>query len=79
MNEFKRLKSSTSCLTGTEIPPQATLVFDVLLEDVHNPKDNVTVENQVVPDPCMRKSAVGDYIRYHYNGTFLNGVTFDTR
>ncbi|XP_017294801.1 peptidyl-prolyl cis-trans isomerase FKBP10 [Kryptolebias marmoratus] len=64
--------------SGTEIPPQATLVFRVLLEDVHNPKDNVTIENQVVPESCTRRSVVGDYIRYHYNGTFLNGMTFDT-
>ncbi|XP_072230295.1 peptidyl-prolyl cis-trans isomerase FKBP10 [Leuresthes tenuis] len=64
--------------SGTEIPSQATLVFNVLLVDVHNPKDNITIENQVVPESCTRRSVVGDYIRYHYNGTFLNGVTFDT-
>jgi len=64
--------------SGTEIPPQATLVFDVLLVDIHNPKDNVTVEHQVVPESCTRKTVVGDYIRYHYNGSFLNGNTFDT-
>lgn len=64
--------------SGTEIPPQATLVFDILMVDIHNPKDNVTIEDQVVPESCTRKSVVGDYIRYHYNGTFLNGVTFDT-
>lgn len=64
--------------SGTEIPPQATLVFDILLVDIHNPKDNITVENQVVPESCTRRSVAGDYIRYHYNGTFLNGVTFDT-
>ncbi|KAI3364807.1 hypothetical protein L3Q82_001002 [Scortum barcoo] len=64
--------------SGTEIPPQATLVFDVLLVDIHNPKDNITIEDQVVPESCTRRSVVGDYIRYHYNGTFLNGLTFDT-
>uniref|UniRef100_UPI0037E95440 peptidyl-prolyl cis-trans isomerase FKBP10 n=1 Tax=Semicossyphus pulcher TaxID=241346 RepID=UPI0037E95440 len=64
--------------SGKVVPSQATLVFDVLLVDIHNPKDNITVEDQVVPEPCTRKSVVGDYIRYHYNGTFLNGVTFDT-
>ncbi|XP_039991496.1 peptidyl-prolyl cis-trans isomerase FKBP10 isoform X2 [Xiphias gladius] len=63
--------------SGTEIPPQATLVFDVLLVDIHNPKDNITIQDQVVPESCTRKSVVGDYIRYHYNGTFLNGVSFD--
>ncbi|XP_070707394.1 peptidyl-prolyl cis-trans isomerase FKBP10 [Pempheris klunzingeri] len=64
--------------SGKEIPSQATLVFDVLLVDIHNPKDNISVENQVVPESCVRRSVVGDYIRYHYNGTFLNGVSFDT-
>lgn len=64
--------------SGTEIPSQATLVFNVLLVDIHNPKDNVTIEDQVVPESCKRKSVVGDYMRYHYNGTFLNGLTFDT-
>lgn len=64
---------------GTEIPPHATLLFDVLLVDVHNPKDNITVQNPVVPESCTRRTVAGDYIRYHYNGTFLNGVTFDTR
>uniref|UniRef100_A0A4W6CMT5 peptidylprolyl isomerase n=1 Tax=Lates calcarifer TaxID=8187 RepID=A0A4W6CMT5_LATCA len=64
--------------SGKEIPPQATLVYDVLLVDIHNPKDNVTIEDQVVSESCTRRSVAGDYIRYHYNGTFLNGVTFDT-
>uniref|UniRef100_A0A672G0V9 peptidylprolyl isomerase n=1 Tax=Salarias fasciatus TaxID=181472 RepID=A0A672G0V9_SALFA len=64
--------------SGTEIPSQATLVYDVMLVDIHNPKDNITIEQQLVPESCTRKSVVGDYIRYHYNGTFLNGVTFDT-
>lgn len=64
--------------SGSEIPPQATLVFDVLLVDLHNPKDNIIIEEQTVPETCTRRTVVGDYIRYHYNGTFLNGITFDT-
>lgn len=64
--------------SGKEIPPQATLVYDILLEDIHNAKDNLTIESSVVPESCTRKSVVGDYVRYHYNGTFLNGRTFDT-
>ncbi|KAL4657767.1 peptidyl-prolyl cis-trans isomerase FKBP10-like [Arapaima gigas] len=63
---------------GTAIPPQASLMFDVLLVDLHNPKDDIVVENQVVPESCGRKSVVGDYIRYHYNGTFLDGSLFDS-
>ncbi|KAM8836106.1 peptidyl-prolyl cis-trans isomerase FKBP9 [Spinachia spinachia] len=64
--------------SGTDIPPQATLVFDALLVDIHNSKDNLTIENQVIPESCTRKSVSGDYVRYHYNGSFLNGVIFDT-
>lgn len=64
--------------SGTDIPPQATLVFDVQLVDIHNSKDNLTIMDQVLPESCTRKSVSGDYVRYHYNGTFLNGVTFDT-
>ncbi|MBN3283054.1 FKB10 isomerase, partial [Polyodon spathula] len=63
---------------GTEIPPQASLMFDVLLVDLHNPKDDLTIENQVIPDLCKRKSVTGDYIRYHYNGTLLDGTFFDS-
>ncbi|CAB1312242.1 unnamed protein product [Coregonus sp. 'balchen'] len=40
--------------SGKEIPSQATLVFNVLLADLHNPKDDITVENQVMPESCVR-------------------------
>ncbi|XP_060795271.1 peptidyl-prolyl cis-trans isomerase FKBP10 [Neoarius graeffei] len=63
---------------GKEIPPHATVVYDILLVDLHNPKDDINVEIQEIPEPCTRKSIMGDYIRYHYNGTFLNGATFDS-
>ncbi|XP_075702033.1 peptidyl-prolyl cis-trans isomerase FKBP10 [Rhinoderma darwinii] len=63
---------------GTIIPPQASLVFHVLLIDFHNPKDGIIVQNQVVPQNCKRKAVTGDYIRYHYNGTLMNGVAFDS-
>ncbi|MBN3296503.1 peptidyl-prolyl cis-trans isomerase FKBP9 [Amia ocellicauda] len=63
---------------GNEIPSQASLTFDVLLLDLHNPKDDVTVETQEVPESCQRKSGVGDFVRYHYNGTLLDGTLFDS-
>uniref|UniRef100_A0A8C2GJ66 peptidylprolyl isomerase n=1 Tax=Cyprinus carpio TaxID=7962 RepID=A0A8C2GJ66_CYPCA len=29
-------------------------------------------------DPCPRKSEVGDFMRYHYNGSLLDGTLFDS-
>ncbi|XP_048849046.1 peptidyl-prolyl cis-trans isomerase FKBP9 [Brienomyrus brachyistius] len=63
---------------GSDIPGQASLVFDVVLLDLHNPKDSISVEAQVVPEPCPRRSKVGDFMRYHYNGTLLDGTFFDS-
>ncbi|XP_030649561.1 peptidyl-prolyl cis-trans isomerase FKBP10-like [Chanos chanos] len=62
----------------TKIPPHATLIFHVLLVDLFNAKDDVTVEIQEIPQPCVRKAQVGDYVRYHYNGTFQDGTAFDS-
>ncbi|KFO19739.1 peptidyl-prolyl cis-trans isomerase FKBP9 [Fukomys damarensis] len=63
---------------GKDIPGQASVVFDVMLLDLHNPKDSISVENQVVPESCERRSQSGDFLRYHYNGTLLDGSLFDS-
>ncbi|XP_037112471.1 peptidyl-prolyl cis-trans isomerase FKBP10-like [Syngnathus acus] len=63
---------------GSGVPPQATLLFEVLMVDVFNHKDDVAVEVLEVPEGCERRSAVGDFIRYHYNGTFQDGTAFDS-
>ncbi|KAJ6660667.1 hypothetical protein lerEdw1_017664 [Lerista edwardsae] len=63
---------------GTVIPPQASLVFDVLLVDLHNPKDGIFLEHLEVPESCTRKSVTGDFVRYHYNGTLMDGTIFDS-
>lgn len=55
------------------------MVYHILLVDLHNPKDDISVEIREIPKPCTRTSKKGDYIRYHYNGTFLNGAAFDSR
>ncbi|XP_034566734.1 peptidyl-prolyl cis-trans isomerase FKBP10 [Notolabrus celidotus] len=63
---------------GTLVPPQATLVFEVLMVDMFNPKDDLIVEVKEVPEGCTRRTVTGDYIRYHYNGTFQDGTAFDS-
>lgn len=65
--------------SGEKVPSYATVVLDVLLIDVFNVKDDVQVEVLHVPQPCRRKSKKGDFIRYHYNGTFQDGTLFDSR
>ncbi|XP_019949853.2 peptidyl-prolyl cis-trans isomerase FKBP10 [Paralichthys olivaceus] len=64
--------------SGIAVPPQATLVFEVLLVDLFNPKDDLIVEVKEVPVACTRRTVKGDYIRYHYNGTFQDGTAFDS-
>lgn len=73
------ITASLSPLTGSDIPAQASLVFDVVLLDLHNPKDEITVQVEHLPDPCPRKSQAGDFMRYHYNGSLLDGTFFDSR
>ncbi|KAM6450409.1 peptidyl-prolyl cis-trans isomerase FKBP10 [Liasis olivaceus] len=63
---------------GTVIPPQASLVFYVLLMDLHNPKDSIFLEHLEVPASCKRKAVTGDFVRYHYNGTLMDGTLFDS-
>lgn len=54
-------------------------MFDVLLVDVFNVKDDVMIEVEEIPRPCRRRAALGDFIRYHYNGSFQDGTLFDSR
>uniref|UniRef100_A0A803XKW6 peptidylprolyl isomerase n=1 Tax=Meleagris gallopavo TaxID=9103 RepID=A0A803XKW6_MELGA len=63
---------------GTVIPPQASLVFSVLLVDFHNPKDGISLEHLEVPASCRRRAVTGDFVRYHYNGTLMDGTLFDS-
>lgn len=61
------------------IPPDATLYFDVVLLDVWNQADTVQVSVLLRPPLCLRMVQDGDFVRYHYNGTLLNGAPFDSR
>lgn len=66
-------------LTAGLIPPDATLYFDVVLLDVWNKADTVQVTILLRPPHCPRMVQNSDFVRYHYNGTLLDGTAFDSR
>lgn len=65
--------------SGGIIPPDAVLVYDVLLLDIWNEKDKVEIRTLDKPASCRRTTAASDFVRYHYNGTLLSGELFDSR
>lgn len=67
------------CVAGGVIPPDAILVYDVLLLDVWSAEDQVEIRIMFKPPSCNRTTAPSDFIRYHYNGTLLSGEAFDSR
>lgn len=68
-----------SLCSGGIIPPDAVLVYDVLLLDIWNEKDKVEIRTLDKPASCRRTTAASDFVRYHYNGTLLSGELFDSR
>lgn len=64
---------------GGLIPPDATLVYDILLLDIWNAEDKVQIRTISKPESCRRTTVATDFIRYHYNGTLLSGEAFDSR
>lgn len=40
---------------------------------------DVVVDRYFTPNVCVREAKTGDYVRYHYNATFVDGRTFDSR
>uniref|UniRef100_A0A3B3QAQ0 peptidylprolyl isomerase n=1 Tax=Paramormyrops kingsleyae TaxID=1676925 RepID=A0A3B3QAQ0_9TELE len=63
---------------GRVIPPDATLVFDLILLDLWNLQDEVEMRILRKPKSCRRAAQASDFIRYHYNGTLLDGSSFDS-
>ena len=66
-------------VSGGVIPPDTVLVFDVVLLDIWNTDDKVQIRTLSKPESCKRTVVASDFIRYHYNGTLLNGIPFDSR
>lgn len=74
----------SSCLTvilsgsvsGTKIPGSAVLVFDVHIIDFHNPSDTVQIASEK-PDKCNYTTKRGDFVKYHYNASLMDGTYID--
>lgn len=65
--------------TGDVVPPDTTLVFHIHLLDVWNKADMVVTKTITTPQDCKRSVMRTDFVRYHFNGTLLDGAAFDSR
>lgn len=65
--------------TGDVVPPDTTLVFDIHLLDLWNKADMVVTKTITTPKDCKRSVMRTDFVRYHFNGTLLDGTVFDSR
>lgn len=68
---------SRVCPSGN-IPGSAVLVFDIHVIDFHNPSDSISVTSHYKPPDCSVLSKKGDYLKYHYNASLLDGTLLDS-
>ncbi len=66
-------------VSGDKVPPDTTLVYDMVLLDIFNSADQVQTEVISTPKECKRSVMRTDFVRFHFNGTLLNGTVFDSR
>nr|XP_009859535.1 peptidyl-prolyl cis-trans isomerase FKBP9 [Ciona intestinalis] len=82
VNEHRLISIPPSLAYGEDgtddIPGNSTLLFNFVLVDIWNSKDDVKITTTYMPETCERKLEDSDYVRYHYNGTLLNGKVFHT-
>ncbi|CAB1350624.1 unnamed protein product [Coregonus sp. 'balchen'] len=64
--------------TGTKIPGSAVLVFDIHIIDFHNPSDTVAITTSYKPEVCETLAKKGDFVKYHYNASLMDGSFIDS-
>lgn len=52
------------------------LVFDVHIIDFHNPADTVQITSEK-PENCNYTTKRGDFVKYHYNASLMDGTNID--
>jgi len=57
----------------------AILVTVVACNPPPVPLDDIVIEKTFTPERCDRLVKSGDFVRYHYIGTFPDGKKFDSR
>lgn len=61
-----------------EIPPKATLAFDIKLYSIERAGDKAHVSIKTTRQGIGPAAKNGDTVTLHYKGTFLNGTKFDS-
>lgn len=54
------------------------LVFDVHIIDFHNPSDGTDITVTYRPEQCGRHTKRGDFVKYHYNASLMDGTSIDS-
>ena len=69
-----------SCVSGSgsKIPGSAVLVFDVHIVDFHNPADTTVMTVTHRPEVCEKITKNGDFVKYHYNASLMDGSHIDS-
>ena len=54
------------------------LVFDVHIIDFHNPSDTTVMTVIHKPEECEKITKNGDFVKYHYNASLMDGSHIDS-
>lgn len=54
------------------------LVFEVHIIDFHNPSDSTEVTVNYKPEECSKATKKGDFVKYHYNASLMDGTSIDS-